>query len=326
MGNRKGSKRSPYNHHQPPRKCRFPGCNNVFKPMNSNQHYCSSKHFSICEICGNSFEVKNLSMIPRACSPRCGRTLREQTMLERYGVRHALQSSKFVDKCKQTNLKHRGVEFPTQCQTVLDKCKQTSMKHYGVEHPMHSKIVVDKLSNTFQHKYGVNYACQLPQCRNGYSNDSAPNRYLAGLLSYLNIDFELEYPIKKFVYDAHVRNTNVLIEINPTITHNVHMSPWNTPVDIDYHRRKFQNARDSGFICINLFDWDNVDVILGKCLWYKYFQIEDFGQPVLHWYNEKSKDHIIDESNTCNYETMISKNYLPVYDSGYKVEFVNERS
>lgn len=322
MGNRKGSKRGPYKHHQPPRQCAFPGCTNIFKPMNANQHYCTEDHYARCEICGDLFKVKNLSMIPRSCSPKCTRESRRRTMVSKYGVEYALQSDAFKNKCKETNMKHLGVEYPSQSKDVIEKRKKTYKERYGVDSPMRNPSVVKKLCNTVYSKYGVLYPCQTHQCRSAYSNRSRPNLYLESILRYLGLQFDLEFSIHRFIYDAHIRNTNVLIEINPTITHNSYMSPWNSPKDELYHRRKFDNAYKEGYICINIFDWNNLDVILGKCLYYQYFKIEDSGSPVLHWYRDKDKSHIIDFYRIQDFDSMIQKGYLPVYDSGYSIDFI----
>lgn len=323
MGNKKGSKRGPYKHHQPPRMCRFPGCTNIFVPMNSNQHYCREDHYSICVICGKKFKVKNLSQVPKTCSKSCQIQLSNAVMFERYGVEHVMQSPEFIEKRKKVCLERLGVEFPMQSKAVKAKARKTSLEHYGVEHPMKCEEVKEKISNTIRSTYGVDWACQTKQCRNSYShNDSQPNRYLAGLLSYLGIEYELEYPIGRFVYDAHILRTNVVVEMNPTITHNSHMSPWGTPKHEYYHRRKFENAYQSNYICLNIFDWIVPDVLLGKCLWYPYFNIEDLNQPTLHWYRESDGGHIEDISRKLVFDDMISEGYLPVYDSGYSIQLL----
>jgi hypothetical protein len=65
---------------------------------------------------------------------------------------------------------------------------------------------------------------------------------------------------KCYYYDFKVGN--ILIELNPTATHNVTWNPYNVQINIDYHYLKTKFANDSGYRCINIWDWDSIEILI----------------------------------------------------------------
>lgn len=321
MGNKTGIKRGKYNHYQPPRRCQFPGCSNIFQPENANQHYCKSTHYATCIICGSKYEVKNLASYPDTCSRKCAYQKRRNTMKSRYGVEYVLQDKQFLEKCKKTNQKHLGVDYPSQSDEVVRKRKISSLNRYGVSHPMKSKEVKDHIRQTIRSRYNVDWTCQLDVCRNSYNHkDSIPNILLRQYMKDNHVECEYEFPLGRYVYDCHILNSNILIEINPTATHNSYFSPWNTPKNPYYHRKKFELAASKGFICIHIFDWMDCKAIIQDILKSKEIRYNDLGYPQIHWYNYIENIHIVDKFAT--YHNMVRNKFYPVYDSGYKLEFI----
>ena len=82
------------------------------------------------------------------------------TMLERYGVEHALQHPKFLEKSKRTTLSNYGVEFAAQAQEVKDRIKATCLKKYGVEHSAQAPEVKEKIRRSNLERLGVEYPMQ----------------------------------------------------------------------------------------------------------------------------------------------------------------------
>ena len=82
------------------------------------------------------------------------------TMLERYGVEHALQHPKFLEKSKHTTLSNYGVEFAAQAREVKDKIKATCLKKYGVEHSAQAPEVKEKIRRSNLERLGVEYPMQ----------------------------------------------------------------------------------------------------------------------------------------------------------------------
>ena len=207
----------------------------------------------------------------------------KQSMLRKYGVEHALQSPEIEEKRRQTTINNYGVERPLQSEVIKERLRQTNLKNLGVPYPMMSKSIVEKRnntniiryggfaplhsvgvkekeSNTCQVRYGYPWACMRPEARK-YSNDSGPNKAFAKLLDENNISYVREFHIGSYSYDFKVGNT--LIEVDPTWTHNALVNPFKrSGVKENYHQLKSQTAKNSGYHCIHIFDWDDVNKVV----------------------------------------------------------------
>lgn len=136
-----------------------------------------------CLTCGKVLTEKQIKY-HQYCSLSCAaksqeiREKTQQTMLERYGAKHALQSKvikeKFTKTCqekfggnssfasesvrqkaKQSLLEHYGVTNPTQSQVIKEKSKKTCLEKYGVENPNQSLEVRQKTKQTCLERYGT---------------------------------------------------------------------------------------------------------------------------------------------------------------------------
>lgn len=85
----------------------------------------------------------------------------EETMLERHGVKHALESKVFIEKAKQTTKLNFDVEHPLQNTKLLEKSKATCLANHGVEHPLQSQEIFEKMKRDNLEKHGVEFASQL---------------------------------------------------------------------------------------------------------------------------------------------------------------------
>lgn len=210
---------------------------------------------------------------------------RNKTMIEKYGVQYTMQTeygkSKLnwhSDKQKATMLKRYGVDngfkltdkiketkkIKYNKETYNNKAKQreTMIKKYG------DSIHQEKAKETNLEKYGVEYACLTDNCINSNGHTiSKINKEISKLLEDNNIHNEFEYRIKNKSYDLHILNTNILIEINPSYTHNstvgARFSKFEKePLAKDYHFNKTILARDNNYRCIHIWDWDDIDKIV----------------------------------------------------------------
>ena len=77
------------------------------------------------------------------------------TMVERYGVGHALQNKESFEKFKQTCLRNNGVEYPMQSEQVKEKSVKKRLELYGVEYNMQSTILLQKSKDTCLKNWGV---------------------------------------------------------------------------------------------------------------------------------------------------------------------------
>ena len=93
-----------------------------------------------------------------------------------------------------------------------------------------------------------------------YTNNSTYNQSFENLLKENNLSYTKEFPLGGYRYDFKVGN--ILIEINPTITHNITVSPFGEPKKKDYHYEKTTTARSNGYRCINVWEWDDPNKVL----------------------------------------------------------------
>ena len=147
----------------------------------------------------------------------------KQTNLEKYGVDNAFKAVETHNKAKQVIKEKYGVNSVLQLSEIQNKIKDTNLKRYGATNVFKNKDIKQKQFDTIKEKYGVNYACQLEQCANSSpKTHSHPNEKWKKLL---NPD-KVEIPLDTYRYD--MLKHNVLIEIDPTYTHNSYTSPFRT--------------------------------------------------------------------------------------------------
>lgn len=142
---------------------------------------------------------------------------------------------------------------------MKQKQRETFLRKYGATSPMKCADVKNKVSNTIREKYGVPWYVQSKQYQSANPRGRwANNGQFKKILTDLGLQTEEEFVIQNKRYDIHVINTNILIDINPTYTHNEVGNHWNhEPLPKDYHIEKSIVAEHSGYICIHVFDWDN---------------------------------------------------------------------
>lgn len=206
----------------------------------------------------------------------------KETNLEKYGVDNIFKDT---DKMKQAYLDSLGVDHPMRDKEIAkksaskhdyfeiyEKASQTYKEKTGYSNPFSNpevigKVVakhdyqdiVKKVSEKCKQDYGYDYYCMRPEARIA-RGISGPNTKFAKILEDNNIEYSTEFPIGSFQYDFKVGNT--LIEIDPYPTHNSTWGPFGEPKEKDYHLRKSTVAKDNGFNCMHIWDWDNVDAII----------------------------------------------------------------
>lgn len=188
----------------------------------------------------------------------------EKTNLERYGVANQFQRVNYIKNCCENKYGSLDNFYSYQSQ----QREKTFIKKYGVKNS--SQLASSKLKvkasiiKTCREKYGVDSVTLLPHVRysSGYSANSKPNKKFAELLRNNNIEFEQEFVIERYSYDFKVGN--ILIEINPSSTHNSNWSPFGERYikQKNYHFEKCKLAQSKGYRCICVWDWDDVNKIV----------------------------------------------------------------
>ena len=173
----------------------------------------------------------------------------KKTKLDRYGDENYTNP----EKGKQTKL----LRYGDKNYSNPEKRKQTRILHCGSLENSY-RIARAKQQETMHKKYGDRYT----EKSSGYcGRSSKPNLRFARLLEEKGLEFVQEFSLEGFSYDFKVGNN--LIEINPTVTHNMDWSPFgNRPgVPFDYHLKKTKVAEAAGYRCIHVWDWDDINKI-----------------------------------------------------------------
>ena len=226
----------------------------------------------------------------------------QDTILDRYGVDNVGKSAEVVDKRKATCLSKYGVENPMQdkdiakksvdirkenIEAITEKVKETMLSKYGVTNAMFVPEFVDKIADTMTARYGVKSAIMVPEFKqkmidtnrerygadyyiSTVNDDGSPyhkisnrNLKIGTLLTASGYTVSYEYPISGFSYDLYVSELNLLIEIDPSYTHNAFGNHWReSGLPMMYHVEKTAVAEAAGFRCIHIFDWDDIQKII----------------------------------------------------------------
>lgn len=147
---------------------------------------------------------------------------------------------------------------------IANTLKQTLLSRYGVSNPAQCEEFREKLRNTNLERYGVPYSCMTKQCKAASNNNSTFNLRFAEMLTKAGLQFERELHIGCFNYDFAV--DKCLVEIDPSPYHNATWSPFDTPKDKNYHFNKSKVARENGYRCIHVWDWDDWDKVVSLLL------------------------------------------------------------
>ena len=185
----------------------------------------------------------------------------KKTCLERYGTEYAIQNKEMREKIEKTNLEKYGVKIASCNKEIANKIR-TKLTTKSEEE---RKIIQEKIRQTNLEKYGVEYFCLTDKARNGLTCISKPNKKFQAILKNYNIDSELEFSLVKYAYDLKIND--ILIEINPTITHNssreINIGNYFVkPKSSTYHQDKSLFALKNGYFCLHIWDWDDEDKIV----------------------------------------------------------------
>lgn len=185
----------------------------------------------------------------------------KKTCLERYGTEYAIQNKEMREKIEKTNLEKYGTKIASCNKEIANKIR-TKLTTKSEEE---RKIIQEKIRQTNLEKYGVEYFCLTDKARNGLTCISKPNKKFQAMLKNYNIDSELEFSLVKYAYDLKIND--ILIEINPTITHNssreINIGNYFVkPKSSTYHQDKSLFALKNGYFCLHIWDWDDEDKIV----------------------------------------------------------------
>lgn len=184
---------------------------------------------------------------------------RKATNLERYRAENVFGSKEIQAKSRETCIEKYGVPNamynPELARLTSERQQQSMINKYGVNASVLVPEIKEKIIATNMERYGVPWY--------GMSQEfilrsiSKINQKFAADLGHLNVLTDFEFQIDTKRYDLKVHNSNIVIEIDPTYTHNSYSAPFGDPHEPNYHLTKTQLADDNGYRCIHVFDWDD---------------------------------------------------------------------
>lgn len=238
----------------------------------------------------------------------------KSSVRNKYGVDYAFQSKEIQNKVRENLFNNYGVVNVYQLESTKQSIKNTNLKKFGVDSPMKLERIRNKCKETCIKKYNVPYTFMLGT----YKTISNINKRFSELLNKNGLSNSFEFNIDKFNYDIKLNDSNLLIEINPTYTHNsTNKLKFNNkfvnPKNKNYHYNKSKTALDNDYICIHKFDWQSNEEILILIKNINNYKIEQH-KPRLHWYNIRTKEHILD--NNFDKNEMIKNGFVEIYDDG----------
>ena len=297
-----------------------------------------------CEYCGKEFQSENRRR--KTCSVECDKLLRKkktkQTSLERYGVESPNQTVEKINETKRT-FKRKYGGHPSKTKEFIENRKKTCLDKYNVENTLQVKGIREKITKTRRKKYGQHMEKIIEKSRKtcleryGYEygifsenniirSISKENVRVGEMLEQNGYEIRYEKPIGNYSYDIEILNKNILIEIDPTYTHNSTngyyiKAKYKEPKDKYYHYNKTKLALESGYVCIHKFDWvTDVDLLkmIKKIDNSKNLFNQD--EPKLHWYNKTTNKYLLD--NDFDSKDMLHKGYVGIFDDGLQYKLI----
>ena len=208
---------------------------------------------------------------------------RKKTTQEKYGVENVYQLEEVKDKLKQTKQDRYGdanynnskkqaytmlANYGVKCGYNTGIAENTIRNNHNGKMGCGAKDIQEKVMNTNLKRYGVPHFYLSKEAQNKNMHTiSKINKEISKLLKENDIDNELEFVLKNKSYDIHILNTNILLEINPSYTHNstigARFSKFEKePLSYDYHVNKTLLAKENNYRCIHIWDWDDIDKII----------------------------------------------------------------
>lgn len=179
-------------------------------------------------------------------------------VIKHYDLKKTRKQS--ASKVLQTKIAKYGVDNVTNWK----KGHETRIKNAG---SLKESYRLGTITNqeTCLERYGVKCIYQRDDY-NAKKKDTKPNLHFKQLLEDNNInDYQREFNIDLKSFDFKIGSN--LIEINPTITHNsTYGFIKSEPLDKKYHFEKSKLARDNGYRCIHVWDWDDENKIIRMLL------------------------------------------------------------
>lgn len=224
----------------------------------------------------DKYGVSNVSQAPEV------RQKREGTFVKRYGETNPMRANGVKETLRKSINEKYGVDNVFANEEIKLKIKQTILDKYGVENISQLPSNRDKVKATTLARFGVESVLQLPENQlkaslaNGKRISKLNKEWQKILQKETGKDFALEVRFGENSY-ADLGYEDVLIDINPTITHNsthsfVHFTNICTtqkcdkkshlPRDENYHQKRALMSEENGKTLLQYFDWYDPEIFI----------------------------------------------------------------
>lgn len=180
-------------------------------------------------------------------------------------------SKEIKEKIYKTNIEKYGNKYAQKSIIIKDKIAQTNLSRYGVIAPMQNDSIKQKSIETCLEKYNLPYNCLRDECKVAGHIISKINLSWKESIEELGYRVELEKLVNnKIAFDLYIPELDLLIDINPTISHQSTRDIDTyfdkiKPRDRLYHKEKRELALNNGYTrCIMIWDWDDKNKILNN--------------------------------------------------------------
>lgn len=109
------------------KECKF--CGKLFTPRSNRQVYCDGPHYQVCPVCGKQKLITNNELLkypPSACSYACRVKRTQATSLQRYGCKAPGNNPRACSKRATTMLERYGVRYAMQNPEIKKKAQLNS--------------------------------------------------------------------------------------------------------------------------------------------------------------------------------------------------------
>ena len=238
---------------------------------NSIKLYCSTA----CRNRANA--IKNTLQRPIVNCAHCGKEFKlsddqlteynKDNTKKFYCSRSCIASDHLVKKVnyeKRANTMKTLLEDKEYVKDRTMRTQQTNLEKYGVINVLQLDENQKRARQSKLEKYGdENYNNREKSAKTYYEHYGKGGHYTPKI-SKINKKLSNLFECDTFNYNYDLKKGNILIEIDPTFTHNCCENKLYEKyggLSIDYHYKKSYVANEVGFNCIHVFDWDDIDKI-----------------------------------------------------------------
>lgn len=297
----------------------------------------NTKVDQICPICGKSYIIGKYSYrkykwksdLLLGCSSSC------RTKLQAIFKPTGFQIKEVRQKAVDTWMQHYGTDNPWKSPEGMkhmhDLYKQktgfanpfvvgsparlkgdaTRLTKYGSISPFGSETVRIKARETIR---------KLAKANKWGTADSHINKYWQQQLQQFGFATDTEFLVDKYRYDLAIFGTQVVIDINPSYTHNsTKPTYWsNNVLSREYHRDKAMAAYALGFLPVFVFDWHTVNQVvsvLNAILSGSYRLVQEV--PMSIWFDMKKHTVL----STAEVKVVDNPNAVQIVTAGFQYQF-----